>query len=117
MFCAKGEGFIHFGIRLNERAVREVTSILEEELRMNWMDFSNTQSNPSNENGTMVEFDVDDKYSGDDEVKEALEGIRRIALVESGEIEYIGEDDTYWRFIYKDNEWKMQRGTVVYEDI
>lgn len=36
-------------------------------------------------------------------------------LVESGEIEYSGEDDNHWRFIFKDGTWDEEYGSVYYE--
>ena len=35
--------------------------------------------------------------------------------IESEEIEYVGEDASLWRFIYKDGAWVEQNGRVVYE--
>lgn len=62
-------------------------------------------------------FEGDTDYDVQDEFKEFLDGICRIFPIESGEVRCMEKGGVHWRFIYKDNEWKMQRGTVVYEDI
>ena len=59
-----------------------------------------------------LEFYGNGKYH-DDEVYSFLNRITNIT--ESGEIKFHGEDDTHWRFIFKDNEWKEESGKVCYE--
>lgn len=46
----------------------------------------------------------------------AYEVLDKIApLVESGEIEYSGEDESHWRFIFKDGTWNEEYGYIHYE--
>ena len=52
------------------------------------------------------------KYYEDD----TYEVLDKIApLVESGEIEYSGEDESHWRFIFKDGTWNEEYGYIHYE--
>lgn len=53
-----------------------------------------------------------DKYHEED-VYELLDGIAKDT--ESGEIEYSGEDNSYWRFIFKDGKWIEESGWIYYE--
>lgn len=116
MCYAKGKGFVSFGVRFNEDTVKEITTYLKKNLRTNWLDFSNTQFKPLKAcgaiSGTVVEFSIDDTYSGDDEIKGALDGICCIAPIRGGKLEYIGRDYAYWNLIYKYGEWKRKRVTI-----
>lgn len=53
-----------------------------------------------------------EKYHEDD-VYNALNEIKDI--VESGEIEFTGEDDSHWRIYKEDDEWREESGAVYYE--
>ena len=76
-------------------------------------------------------YDMDCEVSGDRTVIEAygnerystsateklLELLTEIAPIQEGsEIDFCGEDQTYWRFIFKDGRWKEQCGEIVYSD-
>ena len=46
-----------------------------------------------------------------------LELLTDIAPIKEGsELDFYGEDQTYWRFILKDGHWKEQCGEMVYHD-
>lgn len=59
-----------------------------------------------------VTVDGNDKYH-EDEIYEVLNKIK--PFVKEGELEYHGEDDYHWRFIFKDNDWVEENGEVYYE--
>ena len=50
----------------------------------------------------------------EDEVEAVLNAI--LPYISDGEVEYVGEDDCYWRFILKNGKWKYQSGHIVYDD-
>lgn len=50
----------------------------------------------------------------EDTVYEFLDLIKPYTL--RGSIEYKGEDDAMWRFVYKDDGWEEQSGRIMYED-
>ena len=116
-YFATGSGSIQFNNRLDEKTIMSI----EEKLDECGMDFYNSYDKKL-KNGdceskvTVCECSCDTNYFGDDEVKEILDEICDIAEIESGEIEYVGEDGSHWRFIFKNSEWKMQTGTVKYDE-
>lgn len=55
----------------------------------------------------------DEKYY-DDDVRTFLNAIA--PYTKSGEIEYNGEDNTLWRFAFRDGEWYEDNGYVSYID-
>lgn len=59
-----------------------------------------------------VTFSGDEKYY-ENEIYEVLDKIK--PFVEEGKLEYHGEDEYYWRFIFKDNDWVEENGEVYYE--
>lgn len=63
-----------------------------------------------------LSIDVDDwsNYHEDD-VKFALTEINEKYHITSGEIEFSGEDNSFWRFIYKNGDWYEENGWVTYE--
>ena len=50
----------------------------------------------------------------EDEVEAILNAI--LPHISEGEVEYVGDDNTYWRFILKNGEWVEQNGHIVYDD-
>ena len=76
-------------------------------------------------------YDMDCEVSGDRTVIEAygnerystsateklLELLTEIAPIQEGsEIDFCGEDQTYWRYIFENGQWKEQNGKIVYSD-
>ena len=62
----------------------------------------------------LITYDSSYGYGFDDDIQSALNSISEIAEVRSGNMEFVGEDDTHWRFIYKDGKWRKERGEIVY---
>lgn len=62
----------------------------------------------------LITYDSGYGYGFDDDILSALNSVSEIAEVLSGNLEFIGEDDTHWRFIYKDGKWRKERGEIVY---
>lgn len=58
------------------------------------------------------DFGGNDKYYSDT-IQETLEKVK--PYVGNGEIEYAGEDNTFWRFIFVNGEWAQQNGRIVYD--
>ena len=56
-------------------------------------------------------------YDGNFHEDEALEYLRKLApYVESGEIEMSGEEETHWKYVFKDGKWVEINGHIVYDD-
>ena len=49
----------------------------------------------------------------DDEVLDALNDVKDI--IESGEIEWSGEDFCHWRHLFKDGRWVSENASIIYE--
>ena len=65
-----------------------------------------------NENELRLDVSGNDKYYSEN-IEEILNNLEPIT--KSGEINYMGEDDCVWRFIFKDNEWRDENGTILYD--
>ena len=65
---------------------------------------------------SVLELDYDyDKYY-DDDLWEVLNGISDIAEVSDAYITFHGEDDCFWKFVYRDGEWDDVAGDIVWRD-
>ena len=75
----------------------------------NFDDFNITETIP-----TLV-FDIgaNQRYY-DDEIREFLLAIESYVI--SGELNYEGEDQTFWRFYFRNGHWYEDTGTITYED-
>ena len=73
-------------------------------------EFSEVADSP--DGGLWLTFEYD-KYH-DDEVTEALRNLA--PFVESGNVEFSGDDDCHWRFHFWNGTMKYQDGRLVYED-
>ena len=68
------------------------------------------------EDRTVIEAYGNERYSTS-ATEKLLELLTEIAPIQEGsEIDFCGEDQTYWRFIFKDGRWKEQCGEIVYSD-
>ena len=68
------------------------------------------------EDRTVIEAFGNERYSTS-ATEKLLELLTEIAPIQEGsEIDFCGEDQTYWRFIFKDGRWKEQCGEIVYSD-
>ena len=111
-YCASGHGCITMKYRLPIEVIDEIENVLREQFEVDTF-----KSNASDADAK-VSFDVwtdYDKYY-EDAVWEVLETVAKLTVIESGEIEYYGDDDCHWRFIYKDSKWEEQDGHIVYEE-
>ena len=111
-YYANGNGFVDFGSRLNDVDFQKAKEILSCAFETDGtQDFIDSKTNI-----VRTVFDIwnNEKYYGDD-VEAALADAAAIAPIEDGEICYVGEDNTFWRFIWKDDKWVEENGEVVYE--
>lgn len=73
-------------------------------------EFSEVADSP--DGGLWLTFEYD-KYH-DDDVTDALQNLA--PFVESGNVEFAGDDDCHWRFHFFDGKMRIQYGRLVYED-
>lgn len=68
------------------------------------------------ENTTIIEAWGNELYSTS-ATEKLLELLTEIAPIQEGsEIDFCGEDQTYWRYIFENGQWKEQNGKIVYSD-
>ena len=116
MGYARGSGNITFSRGLDDSDVRRIGKLLDSE----YFDYDffaeqhkKNSMNPHRPIG--VDFWQDDKYHGDS-VEKMLGEIASVAPIKEGELRYIGEDDSLWRFRFiQDGGWVEENGHVVYE--
>lgn len=109
-YYATGNGSITFNRVLNENEVQFLADRLANE-GFEYDDY--TIDAPKGSSSFNVYMNA--KYH-DDDVKWLLETIKNIAPIADGCIEFVGEDDSNWRFVFKNGEWLEQNGQVVYKD-
>ena len=113
-YYASGNGAITFKRILTDKEVNAVDDILCEAFECDYCEIREKSS-----------FSIwnSEKYHGDS-VEYALRNAAKVAEIEDGEIEYVGEDGSLWRFIYVPNDdptticrghWEEQSGRVVYD--
>ena len=56
------------------------------------------------------------KYPGDDEVDELLRWLSDTHCIKEGYIEFHGEDESFWKFVYipQVGKWELYYGEIVY---
>lgn len=109
-YYADGNGCITFKRKLSENDISRIEEILNEA-------FEDVSVWERQDTGR-YEADISD-YGGkyyEDSVINALASLAEEFELKSGEIEYVGEDQSLWRFIWrqKTNTWEEQTGHVVY---
>ena len=68
------------------------------------------------EDRTVIEAYGNERYSTS-ATEKLLELLTEIAPIQEGsEIDFCGEDRTYWRFVFENGRWKEQDGEIVYHD-
>lgn len=109
-YYANGNGYITFSRRLTDNDVLSVDDILQNSC----FDFD---FHHGNKDGSSVDVWCYDKYH-DDDVRNAIQNIADKFPVKEGCIEFAGEDDEHWRFLYdaEDNDWLEQTGHIVYDE-
>lgn len=108
-YYADGDGSVDFRGPLDDRKCKSIDQILGTVFEFDRQKFSDGS----------VSYSIWDyeKYYGDD-VESCLREVAQLAEIESGEIRYLGEDGSVWRFLYKKpgNVWVEQNGHVVYDE-
>lgn len=114
-YYATGNGTIDFKEILTEEAKEKVKKILQETFgeAVEVGTYTPSFFKKRTENYSYASIWTDSKYY-DYEVSEALDEISKVAEIAEGEIDYRGEDDTYWRYIWKDGGWCEEYGKIVY---
>ena len=116
-YYASGNGSITFKDKLTREERDAVFQLLSDAFACDWCDLKDG-------NNVSTSFSIwnSEKYY-DDEVRHALDSAAETAEIKDGEIEYVGEDGSLWRFIYRPHDlttvgrgrWEEQSGRVVYD--
>ena len=116
-YCASGYGCIDFLNPVSENRKEEIRKILEEAFDCDFNIASKSDGGNFSTTYKSVDIYSYDKYHEDD-VTEALGKLSRAAPVLPGScVEFVGEDDAHWRFLYTGGDvWREQNGHVVYDD-
>ena len=115
-YYANGNGFIAFKKALTEEEFSRAEDILSDGLESDGIRKAKRRyADGSQPDESYTYFDIwsSEKYCGE-LVEDALNGVAEIAEIDSGEINFVGEDQELWRFIFSDGKWVEQNGTVVY---
>ena len=112
-YYANGKGGITFKGTVSEDEFSNIRDLLSEAFECD----GEREWKATSASDPITYFDIweNDKYYGD-VVEDTLRKVADIADIMEGSIEYIGEDDSLWRFIYRDGEWIEQNGHVEYND-
>lgn len=115
-YYAKGEGFVDFESPLSTsqvKAIREAVTVLEHDF------IEADRPRKSGEDPVYSEMCLwgYENY-WEDSVEKDLSTISNIAEVRCGELNYIGEDNACWRFVWKPEQkkWVEQNGRIVYDE-
>lgn len=117
-YYANGSGEITFREELTDLAIKRIEQLLKDEF-FEFDFFVSPQhvlsKNPHNPIGVI--FWQDAKYHGEC-VGNMLNQITNEFPATKGEIRYVGEDDSHWRFLFRKEQalWFEQNGHVVYEE-
>jgi hypothetical protein len=90
------------GIQFKEKPSEEVLNLLDDVLCCDYFDEARLEADYSGYT----------KYHEED-VYKALEAAEK--YTESGSIDFDGEDGCHWRFVFRDNEWTDEPGSVYYD--
>lgn len=112
-YYADGSGAVTFQSVLSDADIEKLRAVLDD----GFFEYDVYHNAPcSNYDG--VDLWSGDKYH-DDEAWKTLNSLVPFGI-RSGEIEYVGEDRSFWRFIWKESPdggfWKEQSGWVEYEE-
>lgn len=105
-YCASGSGSITFTEELPKDTITAIEKYCDPDFDIDTY---------TNNNKTIMDITAYGKYHAED-IDEILKRITRTEKIASGEIEFTGEDDAHWRFIWDGNEWFEQDGRIVYDD-
>lgn len=114
-YYASGSGYINFADTLDEQTYDKVKKYIETEFEC--YDAARVpRDGHKTSRGSWMDFYVHDKYHGV-EVESVLQNIAKAAFIHDACVEFSGEDDMHWRFVYdpETNEFFEEDGSVVYE--
>ena len=103
-YYATGGGYVSFSSDISDELFKAYGDVLDEV-------FDCVDEMP---HGKGFELSYDGKYYGDD-VSKVLGIISSASRVTDGEIEFVGEDNCHWRFVWQNGKWEEQNGVVTYE--
>lgn len=109
-YYARGSGSIRFS-HLTDKEIEDVEVAVGEIFE----DYDAQGANDT-ENGWIIDFWMDDKYHSEP-LETMLANFARRYDIEDGSIQFMGEDDCIWRFLYvkEKNCFIEQEGRIVYE--
>lgn len=110
-YYANGKGNVTFKEVLSEEKYNKAKEILSEAFECDGV--REFQMTNTTEPATYFDLWNFEKYYGD-EVERALRDVAKLGEIADGEIDYVGEDDSLWRFIYRNGSWYEENGSVVY---
>jgi len=99
-YYASGSGYIEFRQDITDEDFEEISSVLNNSPIKNYFDRNCADVN---QDGNYFEEDWE----------ELLEELTPFA--KSGEINFCGEDDCFWRFIFRNGKFVDENGSVIYE--
>ena len=106
-YYANGSGSIEFTEVLPPSTIRKLKSYSDPDF-----DITDYVRNDH----TVFDITADGKYHSED-VECILNQFIQACSIVSGEIDYTGEDDYHWRFIWTGDAWVEQNGEIVYEPL
>ena len=108
-FYAQGSGSITFRKKMPDDVETQIYKVLSKAFDCEIYSGVN--------NTTMADiWNWENCYDGE-EVEKALSRASEVAEIESGEIAYKGEDNSLWRFIWRDDTWVEENGHIEYTDM
>lgn len=110
-YYARGSGSVSFSRALSDEEIDGAMCVIGAVF-----DDYDTFGNDDEETGLGISFWMDCKYYQDD-LEKMLDMLVRDYPVSEGEVDFIGEDDAIWRYVYvaKENAFVEQVGRIVYE--
>ena len=109
-YNASGSGYIDVG------SVRPSEQVLRDLAEHGGLNFQLSEPDKYSPSYTIDVFHEYDRYN-EEEVIDFLSMAGRALQILGGEIEFTGEDDLHWRFVWngKDGRWYEQNGSIEYE--
>ena len=122
-YWAKGEGYILFSNKVETKTMTGFLIGLTAHFTQLTAETSIKEAGHPNYGCACIDVSCgrSQDYNGDDLAK-VLEEIAKAAEsigspIKEGKIDFVGEDDSLWRFIYRDGSWHEENGQTEYEDI
>lgn len=112
-YYANGSGNILFTSALSDEDYKTVGDILSETFEYDG--FQARRETSVSKPQTTIDFWVDGKYY-QSSVEDTLNKMIPFGI-KDGEICYVGEDQSMWRFIFRDTKWVEENGYIEYGNI